>query len=162
MNHQSGSNQPFVRTVSSGRCPRMGFSLIEALIALAILALIFTSIASAIGAGTATAGETRTRVVATLSADELLAEVLSDDWDGLLQWDGFEEISGEGRAPDGRLEPARKSLARSVEVLEQTRTLEPVGIEVDGRLIVIEVRDQNHRLLSRLERFVPGWTGGSS
>ena len=162
MDHRFGSSQEEGHPVCRRRCPRRGFSLIEALIALAILALVFTSIASAIGAGTATAGETRTRVVATLSADELLAEVLSSDWGELIQWHGFREDVGEGRAPDGRLEPARKSLARSVEVLDQSRTLEPVGIEVAGRLIVVEVRDENERLLSRLERFVPLSTGESS
>ena len=57
---------------------RHGFSLVESLIALAILALVFTAIASAIGAGTASAGETRNRVTATLAAEELLAEILAE------------------------------------------------------------------------------------
>ena len=162
MNQRSGTSRRNGNPVYRYGCPRSGFSLIEALIALAILALVFTSIASAIGAGTATAGETRTRVVATLSADELLAEVLSSDWGELIQWHGFKEDVGEGRAPDGRLEPARKSLARTVEVLDRSRTLEPVGIEVAGLLVVVEVRDENERLLSRLERFVPVPTGESS
>lgn len=139
-----------------------GFSLIEALIALAILALVFTAIASAIGAGTASAGETRTRVVATLAADELLAEVLASDWDDLPDWHGFSEPLGSGRAPDGRPEPARKNLARSVEVFELTRTLQPVGIEVAGRSVLIEIRDENERVLCTLERFIPDPMGGAS
>ena len=143
-----------------GRHRRNGFSLIEALIALAILALVFTAIASAIGAGTATAGETRNRVLATLAADELLAEVMSSEGDDLLQWDGFAEAAGEGRAPDGRLEPDRRALARGVMVTSGTRVLEPVGIEVRGHLVVIEVRDGGDRILSRLERFVPATEGG--
>ncbi len=162
MKNQSGSNHQHAGSITPRGCPRRGFSLIEALIALAILALVFTSIASAIGAGTATAGETRNRVLATLAADELLAEVMSSPRMDLLQWDGFEEIPGEGRAPDGRLEPARKDLSRRVTVTAETRMLEPVGIEISGLLVVIEVSGSDDRLLSRLERFVPAPTGDSS
>lgn len=145
----------FRRARGRRRAALPGFSLVEALIALAILALVFTAIASAIGAGTASAGEARTRVLATLAADELLAEVLASDWEGLIEWDGFEEPLGTARAPDGRPEPARRNLARSVQVLEVARTLQPVGIEVAGRSVLIEVRNETGHVLSTLKRFVP-------
>ena len=159
---QVPQGERFRRARSRRKVVSPGFSLVEAMIALAILALVFTAIASAIGAGTASAGETRTRVVATLAADELLAEVLASDWDELTQWDGFTEPVGTGRAPDGRPEPARKDLARNVQVIELTRTLQPVGIEVAGRSVLIEVRDDSGRVLCTLERFVPQPTWGAS
>ncbi|MCH2145687.1 MAG: prepilin-type N-terminal cleavage/methylation domain-containing protein [Phycisphaerales bacterium] len=139
-----------------------GFSLVEALIALAILTMVFTAIASAIGAGTASAGEARTRVVATLAADELLAEILATDWDRLGDWDGHSEASGDAVAPDGRSEPARRGMARHVLVHDETRLLEPSGIEVPGRTVVVEVRDRDGRVLSRLERFMADPSGGTT
>ena len=138
---------------------RRGFSLVESVIALGILALVFTAIASAIGAGTASAGETRSRVVATLAADELLAEILTSDWDELEAWNGFSEAAGEGVAPDGRKEPARNGISRRARIIDETRSLQPVGIDVDGRTILIEVHDRDERLLARLERFIPEPTG---
>lgn len=141
---------------------RRGFSLVEALIALAILTMVFTAIASAIGAGTASAGEARTRVVATLAADELLAEILTADWDRLEDWDGYSEASGDAVAPDGRSEPARRGMARHVLVIDETRTLEPSGIDVPGRTVIVEVRDRDGRVLSRLERFLASPSGETS
>ena len=135
---------------------RPGFSLVESLIALSILALVFTAIASAIGAGTASAGETRSRVTATLAAEELLAEVLAEDWDDLTDWHGFSEPVGAGRATDGQTTPPSGNMSRSALVIDEVRLLEPAGIEVPGRIIVIEVHDRDERRLTRLERFVPG------
>ena len=63
----------------SGRHRRVtarGFSLLEAVIAMVILAMTFTTIASAIGAGSGSARETRNQVMATLAAEELLSELL--------------------------------------------------------------------------------------
>ena len=132
-----------------------GFSLVESLIALAILALVFTAIASSIGAGTASAGEARQSVAASLATDELLAEVLASDWNEMLSWHGFSEEPGEIRAPDGQEELSRRDLARSVQITEETMTIEPVGIELTGRRISILTSDSNGRTLIQLQRFVP-------
>lgn len=150
------SGRPTREPRPGNRGLRPGFSLVESLIALSILALVFTAIASAIGAGTASAGETRSRVTATLAAEELLAEVLAEEWDDLTDWHGFSEPVGAARAPDGREAPALKNMARSALVIEEVRLLEPAGIEVSGRTVVIEVHDRDQRRLTRLERFVPG------
>jgi len=131
-----------------------GFSLVESLIALAILAMVFTAIATAIGAGTASADETRARVTATLAAEELLAEVLTEDWSGLPDWHGFEEVVGSVSAPDGRQEDSRGRFSRSALVVDEVMLLEPSGIEVAGRSIIVQVHDRDGRRLIRLQRFV--------
>lgn len=133
----------------------VGFSLVESLIAISILALVFTAIASAIGAGSASAGEARQRVVATLAADELLAEVLASEWDDLQAWHGYEEEPGESLALDGASEDARRSIVRSVRIIDETLRLEPAGVEIDGRHVHVTVNDLKGRLLVRLDRFVP-------
>jgi hypothetical protein len=128
---------------------------VESLIALSILALVFTAIASAIGAGSASAGEARQSVAATLAADELLAEVLASEWDDMLGWHGFKEDPGESRAPDGILEESRRNILRSIVITEETVRLEPSGIEIPGRHVRILAEDSDGRILIQLDRFVP-------
>jgi hypothetical protein len=132
-----------------------GFSLLEAVIAMVILAMTFTTISSAIGAGSGSARETRNQVMATLAAEELLAEILCEHWDALPAWNGYREDPGDSRAPDGQRETDRAELLRVVEVMDQTRHLEPIGVDIDGKLIRIHVEDRSLRMIMTLERFIP-------
>ena len=136
------------------RIPR-GFSLIESVLALSILAITFTAIASAIGAGTSSALEQRDQVTATLATEELLAVILGAEWGELATWDGFEEAPGESLAPDGSKSPSRARIWRSASVSEHTMQLEPAGRTLEGRMIRITTRSQEGRVLVSVERFVP-------
>ena len=135
--------------------PRRGFSLIESVLALSILAITFTAIASAIGAGTSSALEERDRVTATLATEELLAEILSAEWEQLGSWNGFEENPGEALAPDGIQSASRARIWRTAEVLDQTLQIEPAGRQLTGRMIRITTRSTEGRVLVAVERFVP-------
>ena len=104
-----------------------GFSLIESILALSILAITFTAIASAIGAGTSSALEERDQVTATLATEELLAVILGAEWGALPDWNGFAEAPGEGLAPDGSETPSRARIWRSATVTDHTMQLEPAG-----------------------------------
>tara|TARA_B100001059_G_scaffold32660_1_gene26281 strand:- start:14 stop:499 length:486 start_codon:yes stop_codon:yes gene_type:complete len=137
------------------RVSARGFSLLEAVIAMVILAMTFTTIASAIGAGSGSARETRNQVMATLAAEELLSELLSEPWEALSDWNGYRESTGESRAPDGRIEKDRAELLRAVEVMDETRHLEPIGMDIDGRVIRVHVEDRTTRVIISLERFIP-------
>ncbi|MEE2680966.1 MAG: type II secretion system protein [Planctomycetota bacterium] len=132
-----------------------GFSLIESVLALAILAITFTAIASAIGAGTSSALEQRDQVTATLATEELLAVILGAHWDELPSWDGFAEDPGESRAPDGSPTPSRARIWRSASVIDHTLQLEPAGRELEGRMVRITTRSQAGRVLMSVERFIP-------
>ena len=100
-----------------------------------ILAMTFTTIASAIGAGSGSARETRNQVMATLAAEEMLSEILSEPWDRLPDWNGYRETTGDSRAPDGRIEKDRAELLRVVSVMDESRHLEPIGVDIEGRRI---------------------------
>ena len=132
-----------------------GFSLIESVLALSILAITFTAIASAIGAGTSSALEQRDQVTATLATEELLAVILGAEWGDLATWDGFEEAPGESLAPDGSETPSRARIWRSASVSEHTMQLEPAGRTLEGRMIRITTRSMEGRVLMSVERFVP-------
>ena len=132
-----------------------GFSLIESVLALSILAITFTAIASAIGAGTSSALEQRDQVTATLATEELLAVIIGAEWDELATWDGFEEAPGESLAPDGSETPSRGRIWRSASVSEHTMPLEPAGRTLEGRMIRVTTRSTEGRVLLSVERFVP-------
>ena len=132
-----------------------GFSLIESVLALSILAITFTAIASAIGAGTSSALEERDQVTATLATEELLAEILAEDWNELPSWNGFPEAPGGSLAPDGRESPSRVRIWRSATVTDHTMELEPAGRQLEGRMVQITTRSLEGRILVSVERFVP-------
>ncbi|MAJ47755.1 MAG: hypothetical protein CBC35_10900 [Planctomycetes bacterium TMED75] len=137
------------------RRSRRGFSLIESVLALSILAITFTAIASAIGAGSSSAMEERDQVTATLATEELLAEILAEEWDQLSSWNGFEEAPGESFAPDGGRYPSRSRIWRSAVVLEHTLQIEPAGKQLEGRIVRITTRNTDGRVLVAVDRFVP-------
>ena len=136
------------------RSPR-GFSLIESVLALSILAITFTAIASAIGAGSSSAMEERDQVTATLATEELLAEILAEDWEQLSSWNGFEEAPGESLAPDGSQYPSRSRIWRSAVVLEHTLQIDPAGKQLEGRMIRVTTSNADGRVLVAVDRFVP-------
>ena len=132
-----------------------GFSLIESVLALSILAITFTAIASAIGAGTSSALEQRDQVTATLATEELLAEILAEDWNDLPSWNGFAAAPGESLAPDGKESPSRVRIWRSATITDHTMELEPAGRQLEGRMVQIITRSLEGRILVSVERFVP-------
>ena len=132
-----------------------GFSLIESVLALSILVITFTAIASAIGAGTSSALEQRDQVTATLATEELLAVILGEEWGELPSWNGFAESPGESLAPDGGESPSRARIWRSATVTDHTMQLEPAGRSLEGRMVRITTRTLEGRILVSVERFVP-------
>ena len=52
------------------------------------------------------------------------------------------------------MEDSRSGLSRTALVADETMLLEPSGIEIRGRTILVEVHDREGRRLIRLQRFV--------
>ena len=101
-----------------------GFTLMEALMAAAILLAGVLAVFSAISVGQEQALQTQQRMVATFAADELMGRIMRDDY-GLLEdnWVGFH--------------PAGEFLA-SVGITDTTENL-PGGLQIRGRLVSIQV-----------------------
>ena len=132
-----------------------GLTLVESIVASAILAVAITAVFSAVASGRAHAEVAADELAATVAAEDLLARVLGSDPDRIDDWNGHEEAPGELVDAEGvRLAPAMQRVGRRVRIEESERTLfESVGIP--GRSIVVEIFDREERTTGSLSRWIP-------
>lgn len=134
--------------IASTHARRRGITLIESVLAAAILAMAVMAVFSAIGAGTGHAQESARRIAGTMASESLLARVLLNDGVDLEAWDGFTQSPGDLRDSNHvLLAPAQQSVGRRVFVDAQQRTL-PGFDPVDGYLVRVEAFDTKNRTLS--------------
>lgn len=134
--------------ISSANARRRGITLIESVLAAAILAMAVMAVFSAIGAGTSHAQESARRIAGTMASEALLARVLINDGTDLEAWDGFSEPPGDLRdANHVLLAPAQQTVGRRVYVDPQQRTL-PGFDPVEGYLVRVEAFDSKNTVLS--------------
>lgn len=134
--------------IASERARRRGITLIESVLAAAILAMAVMAVFSAIGAGTAHAQESGRRIAGTMANEALLARVLLDKGADLQAWNGFIETPGNLRdAQQELLALPQQTIGRRVFVTSENRSL-PGFEPVDGYLVRVEAFDEQNRTLS--------------
>ena len=142
------------RSLHVRRHGRRGLTLIESLVASALLITVVTAVLSALSAGHQHAREAQGLVTASLAAEQLMARVSSDSYASISEWDGWDE--GPGTLVDDDELPTLFSLiGRRVTVESDEHTLELLQVLVDGVTITVESYDSGGRVLARLVRFVP-------
>jgi len=134
---------------------RGGFTLLEALIASVVLALIVLAVAAAVTGGQQSSYEGRKMVLAAMAGDDLLSDLSALPFDELGAFDGYTQAVGSIATVAGRPYPASYTpLGRRV-VVEQVRLLEPeTGARIDGKRLVVEVFDAQ-RVVASVEAFRP-------
>jgi prepilin-type N-terminal cleavage/methylation domain-containing protein len=138
-----------------GRRVRRGFTLIEALMASAILLGIVSAITTAIIAGQQHALAAQEQIAATLSADALMAQIMTDDYDNLPTWHLFREEPGAMVDEHGSpMPPIYDTIGREVHISASTRELDPPGVTVRGRVVTVTGFNSAGDTLIELERFV--------
>jgi len=156
--------------------PPHGITLLETLLATAVLLIVVTAVMSALAAGRAQSENAKQVVSATLAAEMLMARITSvepesfpsgEAWTGHFTngasnggWDGHAEQAGEIRAgrdialpllPDGY-----QQLTLQVRTTQQTQLIAPpIAIAIDGVEIAVEARTLDDRPVTRLVRFLP-------
>jgi Tfp pilus assembly protein PilV len=122
---------------------RQGFTLLESLIASAILFAGVLAVISAIMSGQKKAFEAEQQVLATLTAEELMGAIVADDY-------FFLEPTWAGNPPT-------ESFFAWVTVDWQPMDASPIGVVVDGKLVTVSIRASmtEPRVLAELEQFIP-------
>ncbi|MGP1310295.1 MAG: type IV pilus modification PilV family protein [Phycisphaerales bacterium] len=139
---------------------RRGLTLIESLIASAILLMSVLALTTAIAAGQSAAIEGQKLLLGSLAVDDLLSELWSEDYDDLSKYDGAEEAVGALATLDGEDYPDTYwMIGRRVEVEDTDIKAEAVGVIVRGKLLRVTVFDEDRDLVSA-ELFVPEPAGG--
>ena len=132
-----------------------GLTLVESIVASAILAVAITAVFSAVASGRAHAEVAADELAATVAAEDLLGRVLGSDFDRIDDWDGHEEAAGELVDANGaRLAPAMQRVGRRVRIERSEQTVfHSVGIS--GRSIVVEIFDRDDRTTGSISRWIP-------
>ena len=144
----------------SGPRPRVasrGLTLIESVIASAILAVAITAVFSAVASGRAHADLAAEDLASTVAAEDLLARILREDTAALMNWDGYVEsrsklIDGQGSL----LGSAVQRVGRRVQVEPRSQSLRE-GEPIPGWLVTVEMTDADGRLIHAISRWVPDW-----
>jgi hypothetical protein len=149
---------PIARWAAGAR--RRALTLIESLIASAILLMSVLALTSALAAGQAAAIEEQKLLLGSLAVDDLLSELWSEDYDDLLDYDGVVDSVGAMQTLDGEDYPdAFWMIGRRVEVETRDIKVESAGVIVRGRLITVTAFDADRDLVSA-ELFVAEPAGG--
>jgi type II secretory pathway pseudopilin PulG len=137
------------------RAAARAFTLIEALMASAILMGIVTAVTAAIIAGQQNALEAQERIAGTLAAEALLGALLAEDYDTLATWHNYREEPGEMVDAEGQpLPPVFGTVGRQVTVTSTFQTIDPPGINIAGRTVRVRAFDVDGRVLADLTRYV--------
>ena len=132
-----------------------GLTLVESIVASAILAVAITAVFSAVASGRAHAEVAADELAATVAAEDLLARVLGSDSDRIDDWNGHEEAPGELVDAEGVfLAPAMQRVGRRVRIERRGRTVFE-SIEIAGRLVVVEIFDREERTTGSISRWIP-------
>lgn len=145
--------------------PGRGVTLVECLLAMAILAVAVLSLVYTATAGHQHAYHGDTSLRATRLAEQLMEEILSRPYDGsgtdrddwhLDDYDGFTESAGTLTDGIGSLLPADdQTFSWSVSVSSSVQTIGSLdGIDISGKTIVITVQNETGEVW-QLCRFLP-------
>jgi prepilin-type N-terminal cleavage/methylation domain-containing protein len=135
--------------------PRRGLTLIESVIATAVLAVAITAVYGALAAGTVQAAQSAEDLAATVAVEDLLNRILADDPDRLDDWDGYSETLGNLVDADGTpLAGGVGRVGRRATVERLDRELEG-GPRIRGWNIRVEAIDGSGRSLGGIERWIP-------
>ena len=121
-----------------------------------ILVTIVVATSGALTAGQQNAFEAHQRIAAALAAEDLIARITIESYDGIPTWHGFNEPVGGMLEVDG--DPFPQSfdmIGREVMVTTSLRLLPDVGVQLRGRTIRVRAFNDTGRTLAELHRFVP-------
>jgi type II secretory pathway pseudopilin PulG len=165
-----------LHSTSHGHAQRHGLTLLETLLATAILLIVVTAVMSALSAGRAQSNHAKQVVSATLAAEMLMARVTAGQSEAFLTgtawtahfthdiqaggWNGHAEQPGQIRA--GReaalplLPAGYQNLTLQVTTTHMTQLIPPpVATAIDGVEISVAASTPENRKMTRLVRFLP-------
>ena len=142
---------------------RRGLTLIESVIATAMLAVAITAIFSALAAGQSHARVAADDLAGSMAAETLMSRIVHDcSTTDPLEWHGHRENPGSMTDDTGRpLSGMTSNLGRRVVVNRIWRRLGD-GPNLEGRLVRIHAFDRMDRDIAILKRWIPLPDGGGS
>ncbi len=137
------------------RATRRAFTLIEALIASAVLSITVLAIGSAIGAAQKSSHEGQKAVLGAMLCGDYLSELMTLPYDDIEARSGEILVFGEVVTLDGAPYPqAYWPLGRALAATEEMLEIPETGVRVRGLRIEVMAFDER-RVVARAEMFLP-------
>ncbi len=129
-----------------------GFTLLEAVIALALLSLSVLALTQAVSAGQMQSQESQKQVLATMAAQDALSEISSLPYASIAPLNGTSEAVGKMRARDGAAYPSTYwTLGRRFAAVAATTTVSTgpgQTVVISGTQVTVTVSDGVRDVLS--------------
>lgn len=133
---------------------RVGFSLLESLLAVTVLGIVVIAVISAVSTSHKLAHEGRKAMLGSMAVDDLLLELITLSYDDLKLKNGASESAGEMNTLDGTPYPDTFwAVGRTVSVTEST--ISDAGVQIKGLSVVVTALDDLNVTLAQAETFVP-------
>ena len=137
------------------RAARRAFTLVEALIASAVLSITVLAIGSAIGAAQKSSHEGQKAVLGAMLCGDYLSELMTLPYDDIEARSGEILVFGEVVTLDGAPYPqAYWPLGRALAATEEMLEIPGTGVRVRGLRIEVMAFDER-RVVARAEMFLP-------
>ncbi len=128
---------------------RRGLTLVESLIASAILLMSVLALTTAIAAGQASAIEGQKLLLGSMAVDDLLSEIWAEPYENLPKYDDTTDPVGSITSLDGEAYPdSFWMLGRRLEVEDLDVKSDETGVLVRGRILRVTVFDADRDLVS--------------
>jgi hypothetical protein len=132
------------------------FTLIESLMASAILLVVVFSVSAAITAGQQNSREAQERIAGSLAAEELLGRLITIHYNDLPSWHNYSEEPGQMIDAGGVLLPDSINIVgRRVSVTTTLESVSGLDVRIRGRLVEVVVTTPTGREIVTLTHFVP-------
>lgn len=135
---------------------RSAFSLLESLIASAVLAMIVLAVGAAVSSAQRTSLRGQEMILASMAAQDLLSELRAVPYDQLNRdYDGMDQPPGSMQTLDGEDYPeAYWSIGRAVLVQDEVYNDPNLDVRIQGRRVVVTAYTQE-RDIATVETFIP-------
>jgi prepilin-type N-terminal cleavage/methylation domain-containing protein len=133
---------------------RRGFTLIESLVATALIGVIVIAVISSVSTAQSLAFEGQKMILASMAADDLMLELVTLPYDELKLKHNLTQAPGTITSLDGQVYPGTFwAIGRSAQVVEETITEPTLGVMVKGLRVTVTASDE-FRSLATLETFI--------
>jgi len=134
---------------------RNGFTLLESLMASAVLAIVVLAVGAAVSAAQDASLHGQRMLLASMAAEDLLSEISTTPYADLPTLDGLDQPPGQMQTLAGEAYPDTYwSVGRAVLVESASYTHPDLGVQVDGRRVLVTAYDAQRDLVT-LETFIP-------
>lgn len=149
------THNPVKRRLTAILRVRRGFTLIEALVASALLGIVTLAVITAVASAQTLTFEGQKQILAVMAADDLMTELMTLPYADLKAKNGLDQPVGQMTTLGGTPYPSSCwAIGRSVQATEEIIPCDGLDVQIKGVRVIVSTRDE-FRILASIVSFVP-------